>query len=589
MIRKLSLSNITCFRKKEFDFADVSIFYGPDGTGKSTIVSAIRQALAGTDETRDTKDLVRRGYGIGSFLVNMFIHNRTYEISKQISDKVSTTGLTPQKLAAELGITKPALELLVDSWTILRKSESELATMIEKALNPNMSKDDIINKILENIKEEKRAQYRPVLDDSISRATGDTITTIDRKLGQRKKEITADIETDKTAVTELTEKLKRTKELNLEKVKAAKAYSDQTTLIQSREKEIEDLKTTGKDLAKTYTEKKLAAQALTVVDLEAKNKELGKTELQIADIGKQIAAIPTVIDLDAQNLPCKWFGKCGLDSDTILEMHDKAKTSNKDKKSKLENQLVLLEESKKKQDDEVQKIRLANGLSEQATKAMTDADSEVKQNKDNVDRLQKMVDDLKATLPKDVESVGSTLMTMAEEVETWTKALTTAEVSIPNREKELKVIDELVTALNTARESLRGTRIDTFKNALIPAVKSIYPGEVSYDTKGLVINGLRHNMLSMSQMHRVGIAIQYALAKSTGIPLMVIDNLNVITNYSNIVPLIQKAIGEGIQVIAFSSLPTIKGLLTAPEGKKLTITTIEEEVPDESEERQQAW
>ena len=66
-LRKVTLENIGCFVKKTVRFSEMSVIYGENRTGKSTLVYAVYYALYGVHLNSHLKvaDLCRKGEAAG--------------------------------------------------------------------------------------------------------------------------------------------------------------------------------------------------------------------------------------------------------------------------------------------------------------------------------------------------------------------------------------------------------------------------------------------------------------------------------------------------------------------------------------------
>ncbi len=593
MINKIRLNNITCFKDtKIFDnLPQLVTIYGPDGSGKSSIISAIKLALTGKDDNRSPKMMVNKTTVNATVSIEIGLKERTYIMDRTFtSDNKSVSGgLSPQKLASALGTTRAAMELLVDSWTILRKSETELASTIEKALNPSMTKDELVTSLLAKVPSEETPICKNIIDSFSMKTSNDMITALVKKLNTELKTTASEIAADTKAKEEIDEKLSRTKELNIAKVRLAKERAEKLAVIRTIQGEIDSLETRIRDkLAPDLQAKKEKSLASVRADIEPILKEISRKELEIDGVKRQMNAIPEEYTIDGTTLPCKWFGKCELDPDIILEMHEKNRIANTEKKSRLQLQLETLTEEMGTLNAKLTAAKLTNASADSAKADLDRVEADIKSVTDQITTRKDTIARLNKELPEDQGDVGATLMTMAEEVETWTAESNRLTSNIMRLNSLINPIKNMLKGMEEIKDAASSTKTAAFRKTFLEAVTRIYGDGVEYGDKGIIINGLSHIEMSMSQQQRIGIAMQYALALTTGIKIMLIDNMNIITDYSDIAPVLEMALEDGIQIFMLSSLDTVlSSIVKHDKMKQIILDPVNHKVPVQATE--QAW
>jgi len=554
-INSLHLENITGFEKLDLEFDKVNIIYGVDGSGKSTIKECLELLTTGKRAGRDKKSLLRVGKINGRIEAGINIDGNSRKLEQIItSGAFSNKGMSQQKLLSELGVTKPALELLSDVWQVLRKSEKDMGIAIQRALSKNLTRDEVIEAIVEYTPEEHRVRARELLQDEIKKATSDTMATALKKMKALTKNNIGRLPTIEAEQKVLAEKLEQLKNVNLDMVKKARVKIEAQNTITDREKEITTIQ---KDIdedqkpEKTLLEKKLEKKT----DLTQLKAEIISMNAQIKSKQDEKTTIPTDVDTEGK-LPCRWFTLCKLDEEHIIKLVKAQTQSNKEKKSSLDLEIKELQKQIKVKTDEQNSANVVNAGIEANETQIKNLASQIEGQEANIKRIQSLIDDLKKTIPEVDDAIGDALFTLADEAEEMKEKDKNLADEASAIAKDSPVILALETAITSADSDLKATKTDEFIKQMKSDLVLTFGSDVTYsELEGFRIGDLPHTYLSMSQMQRVGIGLQHSAATVTGVKIMLIDDMNIITDYSRIGKLLTDAVKEdGVQLFLFSSI-----------------------------------
>lgn len=555
MIKEIRLHNITCFTDLTLSVGALNIIYGPDGSGKSTIKDAIELLITGKCPGRESPFL-RLGAIEGTITADIDLNGHPRLLEKNLKMGSTTNGGVSQSvLLKELKVTKPALELLADVWSVLRKSEKDLTTTINRALAQNMSRDEVIELIVEHVEAEHKVAARTLLQEEIKKTTADTLATAKTKISKRLNGIDGKIEEAEKEKKVLEGKLALLKNVNMEKVQQARLKIQIENQIKERENTLQtreaDLKKLEKDL--DDANKELAKHKK--IDLLKLQQEVANLNSEININSANLAAIPGDLEVTG-NLNCKWFGTCQLDEKHMIDVVKQARDNNRNRKSALQLESETLQEklgkAQKKLDDaknDNEKYDTAEGKVSDLTEDISDKKDWIKTDKDFIEAQKKLI-------PIGVDGIGDALFTMADEAQKIGEQVSTLNTTIQSEQSSKPILDACLKALESSDDELKATKTTEFIEQAKENLAFIFGKTITYDeTSGYRIGDIPISWMSMSQKQRVGLALQHATAKVTGVPIMIVDDMNIITNYERVGKFIKDAVLEDkMTVFLFSSI-----------------------------------
>lgn len=551
VLNKLELTNITKYANKTVEFKPgLNIIYGPDGSGKSSIIKSIHGVTSGKID----KDLLSVNANIGNIKLGVNIGEKQRVLERNITPgKSQNSGMSTTNLVNDLGINVNTLEMINDTWSIMTKSEKALFELIDKAVTKTITKDELVKQLKEGIEPSNKTGEILTRVRQTSNIVNSTNNAFQKSL--------KDLEKEEVALTDeihqLQEDLSKAQGIDAQKIASIRKQTEDSNRLKALQERYDSLiknraeATTKLEKLNTKLEEDKNNEFVNL-KVDELNINLGKLQSQLDETNRELNAVHDV-DLSDASLSCQWFGKCLLENDNLIKTVSKIKDDNTQKREKLE---VVKTQYTKDIAELKTKIETANTYNQAlalTNENISRAQAEITNLSSQIKELEDAITELKKVIPETIESIDDAVFLVVESAKENQAKLTNA----TNRLTEVKQYKEAYTKLAERMaqivSSLKTNTID-FEPELKSSMEFIFNKEIESNINSIKVEDVPINNLSMSEKQRTGIVLQYVTSKVTGLNLLILDNINVITDYKRLGAFITDMVNDGFQIILATSL-----------------------------------